>query len=266
MERITMRKIRDVLRLRYELKLSHRQIANSCQISREAVRNYLRRAQSSKLNWPLPEEMNDAVLESRLFPEEKKGTRKGLPDLSLINLELKKKGVTLELLWQEYKIGTPEGVQYSRFCELYRAYKKQLDPTMRFAHKAGEKGFIDFAGVTIPWIERSTGEIFEAQIFVGVLGASNYTYVEALKDQGLGNWLGAHRRMFEFFGGCPSILVIDNLASGVTKAHRYEPEVNRTYQDFADHYHVAIVPARVRKPRDKEYVSYCILLRRLRDN
>ncbi len=177
------------------------------------------------------------------------------PDWALVHRELRKAGVTLSLLWEEYRASHPDGYGYSRFCDLYRAWKGKLNPTMRQAHVAGEKMFVDYAGATVEVIDGLTGEIREAQIFVAVLGASNYTYAEASWTQSLPDWIGSHRRSFEFIGGVARQIVSDNLKSGVIKACFYEPQVNRTYAEMATHYGTAVVPARPRKPRDKAKVE-----------
>ena len=169
--------------------------------------------------------------------------------------ELRGKGVTLALLWEEYKAVHPEGLQYSRFCEQYRAWASQLDVVMRQEHRAGEKLFVDYAGHTAGVVDRHTGEVRQAQVFVAVLGASSYTYAEATWTQGLADWIASHVRAFEFFGGCPELVVPDNLRSAVSRAHRYEPDTNPTYHDLAHHYGVAVLPARVRRPRDKAKVE-----------
>lgn len=251
MERVSMRKIREVLRLKYTKNLSNPQIGISCNLSRECVRKYVKRAEKAGITWPLPEEMDDATLERRLFKVEYRAPNAPLPDWSTVHQELKKKGVTLLLLWEEYKHTYPDGLQYSRFCWLYRNFKSTLHPTMRQTHKAGEKLFVDFSGLTVPWVDKNTGEVYEAEIFVAVLGASNYTYVEACESQSLPCWIEAHIRALEFIGGVPTSAVPDNLRSGVTKPHHYDPDVNITYQDFACHYTMAIIPARIGKARDK---------------
>ena len=186
-ERIKMRKIREVLRLKYDLGLSKQQIATSCNICKTSVKRYLRRAEELGLAWPLPTELDDAGLELLLYPSEER-FRHEMPDLQYIHQELKRKGVTLFLLWEEYRERVPAGISYSRLCQVYREFKGQLHPTMRQNHKAGEKLFVDYAGLTVPYVDRDTGEIFQAQIFVGVLGASNYTYAEATKSQSLPDW------------------------------------------------------------------------------
>lgn len=255
MERISMRKIREVLRLKYTKNLSNPQIGISCNLSRECVRKYIKRAEKAGLTWPLPEGMDDAALEQKLFKLEYRSPHPPLPDWTKVHQELKKKGVTLLLLWEEYKQAHPEGIQYSRFCWLYRDFKSILNPTMRHDHKAGEKFFVDFSGLTLSWINRETGEVYKAEIFVAVLGASSYTYVEALESQSLPCWIEAHVRALEFIGGVPMVITPDNLKAGVKKPHYYDPDINMSYQEFACYYGVAIVPARVAKPRDKAKVE-----------
>lgn len=256
MERLSMRKIKEVLRLKYECQLSNVKIASSCQISREAVRKYLLRANKAQLNWPLPLDLDDEAIERLLFPSEFIDKKKPQPNWSDVHNELKKKGVTLWLLWDEYRAGREgDGLGYSRFCFLYRDYQSNIDIPMRQTHKAGEKLFIDYAGLTVPWTDQTTGEVHQAEIFVTTLGASNYTYVEAMRTQSLPDWINGHIHAFEFMGGVTEILVPDNLKSGVSKAHIYEPDINPTYQDMANHYGVAIIPARVRKPQDKAKVE-----------
>ena len=259
--RLSMRKIREVLRLKWANNLSDRKIAQSCNISRHAVTSYLERAKQANLSWPLPDALNDVELDRLLFPEPQKPSSQEriAPDLLKVHQELQKKNVTLFLLWQEYREQQPKGYQYSWFCDQYRNWLGTRDFSMRQTHRAGEKLFVDYAGHTLPVIDLRTGEIRSAQIFVAVLGASNYTYAEATWSQSLPDWIGSHLRCFSFFGGLPELVVPDNLRSGVTKAHRYEPDLNPTYLEMATHYGVAIVPARVRKPKDKESASYCTL-------
>jgi len=259
--RLSMRKIKEVLRLKWANDLSDRKIAQSCNISRPAVANYVERAEQAGLSWPLPDTLTDAELERLLFPTLHKSSDRDRvpPDLLKVHQELQKKNVTLFLLWQEYREQHPKGYQYSWFCDQYRHWLGTRDLSMRQTHRAGEKLFVDYAGQTLPVIDPRTGEIRSAQIFVAVLGASNYTYAEATWSQSLPDWIGSHQRSFTFFGGLPELVVPDNLLSGVTKAHRYEPDLNPTYLEMATHYGVAIVPARVRKPKDKESASYCTL-------
>jgi transposase len=261
-QRLSMRKIKEVLRLCWASGLSKRKTARSCGISRPAVDEYLRRAEEAGLSWPLPADLDDGALERLLFPAAPvlPAQERGLPEWSTIHQELKRKGVTLFLLWQEYRERHPQGYQYSWFCERYRAWRGRLDVVMRQDHRAGEKLFVDYAGQTVPVVDRFTGEIRTAQIFVAVLGASNYTYAEATWTQGLPDWIGSHQRCFQYLGGVPEIVVPDNLRAGVTKAHRYEPDTNPTYQDMASHYGVAVLPARVRRPRDKAKVETGVLV------
>jgi transposase len=257
-----MRKIREVLRLKWGNGMSNRRIAASSGIGRPTVSEYLRRAEEAGLSWPLPGGLDDARLERLLFPAPPSlpAQIRGVPDWAHIHKELRHKGVTLFLLWQEYRQNHPDGYQYSWFCEHYRAWQGKLDVVMRQDHRAGEKLFVDYAGQTVPVIDRNTGEIREAQIFVAVLGASNYTYAEATWSQALPDWIGSHVRTFQYLGGVPELVVPDNLKSGVSKAHRYEPDTNPTYQDMASHYGVAVLPARVRKPKDKAKVEGGVLI------
>ena len=247
-----MRKIREVLRLYFAAALSIRAIARSLGTSPSTVAEYLRRAKAAGLGWPVPEAIDDAGLERRLFPPPPPSrTSRPLPAWSEVHRELRRKDVTLSLLWQEYKALHPEGLQYSWFCDQYRAWAAKLDLVMRQEHRAGEKLFVDYAGQTAPVVDRETGEVRGAQIFVAVLGASSYTFTEATWTQTLPDWTASHVRAFEFFGGCPELVVPDNLRSGVSRAHRYEPDLNPTYHDLARHYGVAVLPTRVRRPRDK---------------
>ena len=233
--------------------MSHRQIAASLQVSRSSVGEYERRFAASGLNWPLPEALSDRDLERRLFPPPPAvpADTRVVPDWAVVHQELRRPGVTLMLLWEEYRAAHPEGFGYSWFCKRYEDWSGSLDVVMRQTHRAGEKLFVDYAGHTVEVVDPASGEIRTAQIFVAVLGASNYTYAEATWSQGLSDWIGSHVRAFGYFDGAPAILVPDNLRSGVSKAHRYEPDLNPTYLELANHYGVAVVPARVRKPRDK---------------
>lgn len=261
-KRLSMRKIKEVLRLKAD-GMSNRKIAQICSISRPTVADYLRRTASAGLTWPLPASIDDGSLERQLFPAAPNLTaqERGIPEWSGISRELRKnKHVTLALLWDEYKIQHPQGYQYSWFCEQYRIWQGKQDLVMRQDHRAGEKLFVDYAGQTVPIINQHTGEISNAQIFVAVLGASNYTYAEATWSQGLEDWIGSHQRSFDFLGGVPEIIVPDNLKSGITKPHRYEPDVNPTYQEFATHYGVAVIPARVRRPQDKAKAENGVLV------
>lgn len=256
-KRLSMRKIREVLRLKWSLGLSHRAIGRSCGIGHTVVTEYLRRAERAGLSWPLPPEMDNAQLERLLFPPpiSVPSSERPVPDWEKVHRELKRKGVTLFLLWEEYKAANPEGFQYSWFCERYAEWASKLDVVMRQEHRAGEKLFVDYAGQTIPVTDRKTGEVRQAQVFVGVLGASSYTYAEATWTQGLSDWIGSHVRAFGFFGGVPEVVVPDNLKSGISKVCFYEPDLNPTYQEMAAHYGVAVIPARVARPRDKAKVE-----------
>ncbi|MBM4258004.1 MAG: IS21 family transposase [Deltaproteobacteria bacterium] len=257
-----MRKIREILRLKWEHDCSVRQIAESCQVARPTVTEYLERATAAGLSWPLPPELDESALERVLFPPRAQPVTspRAVPDWATVHRELQRKSVTLLLLWQEYKTQHPTGYSYTWFCTRYHAWAKHLDVVMRHEHRAGEKVFIDYAGETVPVQDPRTGEIRQAQIFVAALGASSYTYIEATWTQSLPDWIGSHVRMFAYFGGCPEILVPDNIRSGVTAAHRYEPDLNPTYHELATHYGVAVMPARSRKPRDKAKVESAVQL------
>ena len=255
-ERLSVVKITEVLRLKFAADLSNRDIAASCGVSHSTVGEYLRRSKEAGIGWPLPEELSETELEKRLFVEPRRlaGNERPrvLPDWPQVHQQMRRKGVTLMLLWQEYKEQHPEaGYQYSQFAHHYRQWLGTLDVVMRQTHTAGEKLFVDYAGQTVAVIDRHSGAIREAEIFVAVLGASNYTYSEASWTQQAPDWIASHIRAFEFFQGCPVVLVPDNLKSAVTQPHRYDPDLNRSYAEMAGYYGVAIVPARVRKPKDK---------------
>ena len=237
-ERLPMRKVREVLRLRYACGASERVIAQSLGIGRTAVGEYIRRAAVIGITWPVPEELDDAALERKLFaPAGYNPPRsKPLPDWAYVHAELRRRSVTLALLWQDYRVQHPDGYGYSRFCDLYGEWRRGVTATMRQTHVAGEKLFVDFAGDTMPVFDAITGEVRDTKIFVAVLGASNYTYAEARFSEGLPDWIGAHVNALAFLGGVPKAIVCDNLKAGVTTASRYEPGVNRTYQDLATHY------------------------------
>jgi transposase len=255
-----MRKIREILRLKWESGMTARQIAQSLSISHSTVLDMLRRVEQSGLSWPLPD-VDDATLEARLYPgNPKPAGKRPEPDMPYIHRELRRKGVTLQLLWEEYKRQNPDGLQYSQFCEHYRQWAGKLDVVLRQTHRAGERMDVDFAGQTVPVVDRKTGEVREAQIFIATLTASNYTYAEAVWSQELPTWIMLHCRAFEFFGGVPATVVPDNLKSGVARACRYEPDVNPTYQEMAAYYGTVILPARPIKPRDKGKVESAVLV------
>jgi len=254
-----MRKFRELMRLKFEAKLSHRQIARSLRIGAGTVSRYVHQLQAAGLSWPLAPELSDADIERRLFPQLATQPRRAKlqPDFGAVHQELKRKGVTLALLWEEYheQAGPQRAYRYSQFCERYRGWRKRLKRSMRQTHRAGEKLFVDYAGPTIEIIDAATGEVREAQLFVAVLGASNYTYAEATWTQQLPDWCMAHARTFQFLGGCPELVIPDNLKSGVSKACRYEPDLNPTYAQLAAHFGVAVLPARPRRARDKAKVE-----------
>jgi transposase len=258
-----MRKIREVLRL-HSLGLTQRQIARSCSVGQSTVAEYLKAAEAAHLQWPEVAGWDESRLAAALLekrPVEPKRSRQPEPDFASVHTELQQhKHLTLLLVWEEYRAQNPEGYRYSRFCELYQRWRRKREVVLRQEHRAGEKLFVDYAGRTIPVQNPTAGEIREAQLFVAVLGASNYTFAEATWTQGLGDWIGSHLRAFEFFEGVTEIVVPDNLKSGVTKTCRYEPGVNITYQEMAQHYGLAVVPARVGKPRDKAKVEAGVLL------
>lgn len=253
-ERVPMRQIREILRLAWSCGQSRSAIAKCCGVGKTTVTDTLTRARAAKLSWPLPPAISDDSLEDLLYPSRHSPpVRHRLePDwLSLHQELISDKDLTIMLLWQEYKEQEPSGYQYSQFCDLLRSWRRSLDLCMRQEHRPGEKLFVDYCGRTVPIADPATGEVRDAQVFVAVMGASNYTFAEATFTQGLSDWTGSHVRAFEFFGGVPRAVVPDNLRSAVTKPCRYEPLINPTYQEMAGHYGVAVVPARVRRPKDK---------------
>jgi len=261
-ERLPMRKLREVIRLKLEAKQSGRAIARSCGISPSTVAEYLGRIALARLGWPLPSELDDdAALERLLFPDEGHPvSSRPEPDWAWVHRELQQRHVTKMLLWQEYKEAQPEGYQYSQYCDLYLKWARPLLATMRQAHFAGEKTFIDFSGDGIDVVNAFTGVCQEAVLFVAVLGASNLTFVEPVLHQDLPTWVGCHVRASEYFGGVTSIWTPDNPKVGVTRPDRYDPELNPTYAELARHYGVAVIPARPRKPRDKAKVEAAVLI------
>lgn len=254
-----MRKIREVLRLRFAQGLSQRAIGQSLGISTGAVNTCLNRARRAELSWPLPEGLDDEPLERLLYPPPPAvaSEQRLMPDWAAVHRELRRPNVTLALLWEEYRAGAggPDGFGYSWFCQLYRDWVGRLKPTLRQIHPAGERVFVDFAGHVMEVIDGATGEVRRAEVFVSVLGASSYIYAQATWTQSLPDWITAHVAMLAHFGGVPRQIVSDNLRAGITRACFYEPQVNRTYADFASHYGTAILPARPYKPRDKAKVE-----------
>ena len=253
-KRVTMQKIKDVLRLKFQAKLSVRQIALSLCLSLGVISKYLQRAEAAGIGWPLPEGMSDDELKAKLQPARQVTAAPTAvePDFTEMQQELRRKGMTLQLLWEEYALAHPEAhYSYSRFCALYKRWRGQQKLSMRQVHRAGEKLFVDYCGPTVAVVNPETGEFRQAQVFVAVLGASSYTFAEATWSQSLPDWVGSHVRAFEFLGGLPELVVPDNLKSAVSKACRYEPDLNPTYQQLAEHYDVAVMPARPYKPKDK---------------
>lgn len=258
-----MRKIKEILRLKYEVGLSLREIHQSLNIGYGTVVNYLARAEQAGIGWPLPSDFDERTLGRLLFPSSTTRKHRGFvePDYVGIRTELTSPGVTKLLLWQEYRELHPlDGYSYAQFCHRYDHWRGKQRLSMRQQHIAGEKMFIDYCGPTLSLVNVDTGEMLTAQLFVAVLGASNYTYVEAGWSQNQSEFINAHVRAFEFLGGVPKILVPDNLKSAVIKTHRYEPDLNPAYQQMAAHYGVAVIPARPRKPKDKAKVEVAVLI------
>ena len=247
-----MKKVIEVLRLKYEANLSHEKIARACGLSKGAVSKYVSLVAARGIDWPLPDDIDETRLNALLFPVKAKQCRFIEPDYFHIHQELKRKGVTLQLLWAEYvAVHEERSYRYSQYCNRYRQWRGKQKRSMRQLHRAGEKLFIDYCGPTVDVVDPSTGEIRTAQVFVSVLGASSYTYVEATWSQSLPDWIASHQRALRFYGGVPELLVPDNLRAAVTRACRYEPKINDTYAEMAAHYQTAVLPARPYKPQDK---------------
>jgi transposase len=255
---ITMRYVKDILRLKHQNQLSVREIAGSCGLPASTVGDYLQRAEAAGLSWPLPEGLSDSELRERLLkPADStgpSGSAKPLPDWPALQEQLRRKGVTLQLLWQEYRQAHPEGYQRSQFCQLYRDWAKRLDPVLRQVHPPGQKLFVDWAGLKVT-IHHADGSVTEASLFVAVMGFSNKTYVEAFANEQLEHWIAGHCHAFSFYGGLTRAVVPDNPKTAVTRPCRYEPVLHRSYQEMASHYGTVILPARVKKPRDKAHVE-----------
>jgi transposase len=246
-----MRDIIEILRLSQDDGRSTREIARIVGVARTSVGEIVRRATLAGVGYPVPADWDNAMLEAKLYPPTApSGMSRPLPDWALVHRELGRKGVTLDLLWQEYKERHPDGYLYSGFCEHYRRWVGKLSVTMRQTHTPGEKLFVDYAGNTVSIIDRGTGEIRAAAIFVAAMGASSYTYCEATWSQSLPDWIGSHVRAFEHMGAAPAVLVPDNLKSGVIKPCFYAPDLNPTYRDLATHYGAVVLPARPYRPRD----------------
>ena len=257
-ERLTMRKIKEILRLKYESKLSNRAIAGACNVSNSTVGEYLRRAGLAGIEWPLGEVCEEELYE-KLFPEKKVAIPERtspMPNWEEVHREKRKKGVSLQLLWQEYKAVYPHGYQYSQYCEHYRRWKKsRIEPSYRTDHIGGEQMQVDYTGLKIPITNPQTGKVSQASVFVAILPASNYTYAEAQPCENQCNWNNGHVRALEFFGGVVKIIVPDNLKTGITKPNYYDPDVNLAYQELAEYYRFAVLPTRIRKPKDKGKVE-----------
>ncbi len=254
-----MRKIKEVLRLRFELGLGQREIARACSISQGAVHNYLKKAAAAGIGWPLPEGWDEKRIEKTLFgdrhPIERR--QRTLPDFPALHEQFQQhRHLTLQLVWEEYRQAHPDGYGYSRFCELYRRWLSKQDVVLRQDHPPGEKGFIDWAGRTIPVQDPLTGEVRGS---VAVRDGAGREFTTPMPkppcDQQMASWLRCHMHAFEYFGGVPRLLVPDNPRTGVSRACRYDPDLNPTYQEMAMHYGVGVVPARPYRPRDKAKVE-----------
>jgi transposase len=262
-KRLPMNRLREMLRLKAVCDLGQKRIAQSLRVGAGTVSEYLAAARKAGIDWAGACELSDEELEARVFGEGRRAMPRvqlWAPDWAEVHREMRRPGVTLQLLWSEYRERNAEGYRYSRFCELYGRYVKTLTPTMRQVHRAGEKVFVDFSGKKPSIVDRETGEMREVELFVGTLGASGYAYAEAVLSQDLPTWIDVHVRMVEEFGGVPSLFVPDNLKSAVTKACRYEPELTRAYEGFVSHYGAAALPARAYRPRDKAKVEGTVLL------
>jgi transposase len=257
---LSMRHIHEILRLKHEKKLSVREIARSCGLPASTVGDYLKRAKAAALIWPLPEPLNDEELLERLMdsgrePAPEPTPPRPTPDWARVHQELRRKGVTLQLLWQEYRAEHPDGYARSRFCELYQQWASKVDPVLRQHHQPGEKMFVDWAGQKVAIHNWLDGCIDEASLFIAVLGASNKTYAEAFANERSPSWIKGHMNAFKFYGGVTKAVVPDNPKTAVIRPCRYEPGLNRNYLEMADHYGTVILPARPLKPRDKAKVE-----------
>lgn len=259
-ERLSMRKTREILRLKWVLRRSHREITRALSVSLSTISETASRAELAGVDWAAVEQLTDDELEAKLYPPPQPSgeARPALPDPAQLDLEMRKPGVTLRLLHHEYLEKNPGGYGYTAFCEAYRQWRRNHKLSMRQEHRAGDKLFVDYAGMR-PWIvDRTTGERVDVELFVAVLGASNYTYAEATRTQQVPDWIASHVRAFEYLGGTPAAVVPDQLKSGVTHADRYEPGLQRSYQEMAQHYQVAIIPARPAHPKDKAKVEVAV--------
>lgn len=260
-ETLSMRKLSEVLRLSLEQKLSVRQVARCCCLARSTVSDYLARARVAGLKWPLPEGLDEARLEGLLFPTPEKVVPQRPPlEFLCIRNELRRKHVTLQLLWEEYREHSPKGYGYSQYCQLYRDWLGKQAVSLRQEHRAGEKLFVDYAGDTIRITDRHTGAVTAGHLFVAVLGCSNYTYAEVTATEQLPDWIGAQVHAFEHIKGVPQVVVPDNTKAAVKSPCRYDPDINLTYQELAEHYGFAVLPARPRRPKDKAKVEVGVLI------
>jgi transposase len=256
-----MRRIRETLRLHLQAGLSYNEVARALKISKSVVGKYVLLARVAGVDWPVAEGLSDEALEARLYqPAVPRSSHQLAPDFGLIHQELKRAGVTLMLLWEEYATGNPLAYKYTSFCIKYRAFAATQARSMRQVHIAGEKLFVDYAGSTVPIVDAATGEITQAQIFVATLGASNYTYACATPRQTTADWISAQVQALEFIGGTPKLIVPDQTRSLIKTPDRYDPEPNRTYEEFAKHYGCAVLAARPAHPRDKPKVEGSVLL------
>ncbi len=256
-----MHKLHDVLRLKFERGRSHREIAASLGVGQATVGRYLRRVQEAGLSWPLPDDFDDERLTAALFPAAApSGGSRPVPDWAQVHREMSRgKGMTLTLLWLEYREAHPEdGYEYSWFCDRYRKWAKRIDVVMRQSYAGGERAFVDYAGQTVALTDPKTGEVGKANVFVATMAASSHTFVDLTRTRSLEDWTGSHVRMFEFWGGAPELLIPDNERAGVRRACRFEPDLNRTYRELADHYGVTALPTRPRRPRDKAKVEAAV--------
>jgi transposase len=255
MRSMNMIKIREILRLQ-SLGISIRASAESCKCSRNTIRDVLGKARLHNLEWPLPDDLDDEKLHKLIYSTpELPSSRKQEPDCEYIHQELKRPNVTMSLLWSEYRKQYPDGLGYSQFCNRYQIWANRTKAVMHIERKPGEEMLVDWAGTKMGVIDRETGEVLEAHLFVSTIGASAYPYVEAFPSESMEYWITAHINAFRYYGGTPRILVPDNLKTGVKKANNYDPELNKTYLELSEHYGCAIVPTRSRKPRDKSPVE-----------
>jgi transposase len=262
-ERMSMRKIREILRQKWVLQRSHREVMASLGVGLGTVTAVLSRAEAAKLNWVGVEALADDVLEARLYARSgivAPSSARPMPDCAHLHAERRRPGVTLQLLHLEYLEQHPNGYRYTAFCDIYRRWLAKRKLTMRQIHRAGEKLFVDYAGKKPHIVDRQTGACIDVELFVAVLGASNYTYAEATLTQSGPDWIASHQRTFAYIEGVPDAMVCDQLKSGVVVPCRYEPGVQRTYEQMAGHYGTAILPARPHKPRDKAKVEVAVLV------